>query len=130
MFLQDFSFNIYTLLYLFSIYLVLASLGLGCCMWAVSCGREWGLLSSCSAQASHCSGFSSCRARALDTRASIVVVHGLSCSVACEIFPGQGLNLCLLLWQVDSQSLARQRSPHLISFCTLYNELGLSFLFY
>ena len=61
-------------------------------------------------------------------QASIVVAHGLSCSVSCELFPGQGLNPRLLLWQVDSQSLAHQRSPHLISFCTLYDELGSSFL--
>ena len=25
---------------------------------------------------------------------SVVVAHGLSCSTACGIFPGQGLNLC------------------------------------
>ena len=42
-------------------------------------------------------GFSSCGARA-----SVVVAHGLSCSVACGIFPDQGLNLCPLHWQVDS----------------------------
>ena len=31
-----------------------------------------------------------------------VVVHRLSCSVACGIFPDQGLNLCPLHWLVDS----------------------------
>ena len=32
---------------------------------------------------------------------SVVVAHGLSCSEACGIFPDQGWNPCLLLWQVD-----------------------------
>ena len=68
-----------------------------------------GLFSSCCAQASHCSGFSRCRAGLQDTWASIVahmgstvvaprlqstgsvvVVHGLSCSAAGKIFPNQG----------------------------------------
>ena len=33
---------------------------------------------------------------------STAVAHWLSCSVACGIFLDQGLNLCLLHWQVDS----------------------------
>ena len=45
--------------------------------WAFSCCGEWGLLSSCSARASHCCGFSCCRAQALGCV--------LSCSVACGI---------------------------------------------
>ena len=40
----------------------------------------------CSAWASHCGGFSCCGARALGAWASVVVAHGLSCSVACGIF--------------------------------------------
>ena len=55
------------------------------------------------------SGFSCCRAWALGAGfsscgllASIVVAHGLSCSVACGIFLDQGSNLCPLHWQVDS----------------------------
>ena len=44
------------------IYLFLAALGLCCCVWA-----------------SHCGGFSCCRAQALGTRASVVVAHGFSC---------------------------------------------------
>ena len=31
-----------------------------------------------------------------------IVVHGPSCSVACGIHPGQGLNLSPLYWQADS----------------------------
>ena len=33
---------------------------------------------------------------------SVVVVHGLNCSVACRIFPDQGSNPCPLHWQADS----------------------------
>ena len=46
----------------------------------------------CGVQASHCGGFSCCRAQALGTRASVVVAHGLSCSAVCGIFPDQGSN--------------------------------------
>ena len=68
----------------------------------------------CCVRASHCGGFSCCRARALGAWASVVVahrlysagsvvvVHGLSCSVACGIFPDQGSNPCPLHWQADS----------------------------
>ena len=42
---------------------------------------------------------------------SVVVAHGASCSVACGIFPDQGLNLCPLHWQADSQPLHPQGSP-------------------
>ena len=40
--------------------------------------RQAGATLRCSAQASHCGGFSCCQARALGTRASVVVAHGLS----------------------------------------------------
>ena len=33
---------------------------------------------------------------------SLVVVHGLSCSAECGIFPDQGSNPCPLHWQADS----------------------------
>ena len=36
------------------------------------------------------------------------MAHGLSCSVACGIFPYQGSNWCLLNWQVDSLPLSHQ----------------------
>ena len=36
---------------------------------------------------------------------------GLSCSVACGIFPDQGSNPCFLHWQVDSLPLSHQGSP-------------------
>ena len=38
-------------------------------------------------------------------------MHGLSCSVACGVFPDQGWNPCLLHWQVDSLPLSHQGSP-------------------
>ena len=45
------------------------------------------------------------------TCGSLALEHGVSCSVACGIFPDQGLNLCLLHWQVDSLPLSHQQSP-------------------
>ena len=41
---------------------------------------------------------------------SVVVVHGLSCSVACGIFSVKGLSPCPLPWQVDSNSLCHLES--------------------
>ena len=61
---------------------------------------KWGLLSSCSVWASHCSGFSCCRAQAQQLWRT-----GFSCSAACGIFPDQGSNLCLLHWWADSLPL-------------------------
>ena len=63
---------------LFICYFILAALGLCGCLWAFSaCGKQ-GLLSSCAAQASHCSGFSCCRAWVLGMQASVVAARGLS----------------------------------------------------
>ena len=42
---------------------------------------------------------------------SAVVAHGLSCSMACGIFPGQGSNPRPLHWQADPQPLRHQGSP-------------------
>ena len=39
------------------------------------------------------------------------MAHGLSCSAVCGVFPDQGLNSCLLHWQVDSLPLSHQVSP-------------------
>ena len=41
---------------------------------------------------------------------SVVVVHGLSCSATCGIFPDQGSNPCPLHWQADSYPLCHQGS--------------------
>ena len=108
------------LTFFFMYLFVWAALGLHCCAWAFfSCIRA-PLLSSCDVQASYCSGFSSCRARAPGSQASVVAAHwcdivarplehrpsscgtGLSCSEACGIFLDQGSNPCPLHWQADS----------------------------
>ena len=53
-----------------------AVLRLRCCAWALSsCGKCW--LLYLQARASHCSGFSCCRAWALGAWASVLVVRGL-----------------------------------------------------
>ena len=78
---------------------------------AFSSCSEQGLLFSCGAWASHCGGFSHCRAQALQHAGVVVVMCGLSCTVACRLFPDQGLNPCPLHWQADSYPLGQQRSP-------------------
>ena len=95
-------------------YLFLAVLGL-VAAWA---------LSNCSKQASHCGGFSCCRAWALERTSfrscgSWVLEHRfnsrgpqeLSCPAARGIFPDQGSNPCLLHWQADSWPPSHQGSP-------------------
>ena len=91
--------------------------------------REQGLLSSYGARGSRCSGFFCFEAQSrgaqasaaapagspvttpeLQSTGSVVVTHGLSCSVACGIFPDQGSNLCPLPWQADSLPLSHQGS--------------------
>ena len=81
-----------------------------------------GLLSSYSVRASHCNGLSCCRAQALGPVGSVVVAHGLSCSLASGIFLDQGLNPFLLRWQADSSPLSHRGSPPVYfccSFCLL-----------
>ena len=46
----------------------------------------------------------------LQRAGSVVVARGLTCSVACGIFPDQGSNPCLLHWQADSLPLSHQGS--------------------
>ena len=67
------------------VFFFFGELGLHCC----SCCDKWGLISSCGTQASHCGGFSCCRALA-GCAASVVGAHGLSCPTACGIFLDQG----------------------------------------
>ena len=114
---REFYFYIFKFLFIF---LFLAALGLCCCPRAFSsCGA--GAPLCCGARASHCSGFSCCRAQALGMQASVVaarglqsagsvvVAHGLSCSTACGIFPDQGSNLCPLcsVWMEGQQAPAQ-----------------------
>ena len=88
------------------------SLFFGCTRSLLLCGffsscAEWGLLPSCDAWASYCSGLSCCRARALDHRLN-------SCGSQAHMwdFP-EKQNLCLLHWQADSLPLSYQGSPML-----------------
>ena len=72
-----------------------------------SCGMqalEFAGLSSCGmwAQQLWCAGSRACGLQQLWHTGSVVVAHGLSCSVACGIFPDQGQNPCPLHWQADS----------------------------
>ena len=73
------------------------------------CGTQ--TFSSCGALASHCHGFSGCRAQALGSWASVDVAHGPACSMACRVFPDQGSNPYPLCWQMDSHPLDHQGSP-------------------
>ena len=50
-------------------------------------------------------------AQGIKTAGSVAVEHGLSCSMACGLFLDQGLNPCLLPWQVDSLPLSHRGSP-------------------
>ena len=56
---------------------------------------------------------------------SVVVAHGLSCSVACGIFPHQGSSPCPLHWQADSQPLRHQGSPLLLFLMKITNSSSL-----
>ena len=65
---------------------------------------------------SRCAGLSPSRPLLLRSTGSrragsVIVAHGPSCSVACEIFPDQGSNPCPLHWQADSQPLRHHGSP-------------------
>ena len=94
---------------------------------------------------SHCGDFSCCRAQALglqwlphvgsvvmvprlQSTGSIAVVHGHSCPMACGIFPDQGLNPCLLHWQMDSFPLSDKGSPLMIFFMASWSLTSASWL--
>ena len=88
-------------------YLVLASAGSSLLPGFLSRCDEWGhlfiavwilLLQGIDSRAHRLSSHSS---RALGHKRRIVE-HGLSCSVACGIFPDQGWKPCFLRWQSDS----------------------------
>ena len=79
--------SFFFLIYLFNLFIF------GCI--GSSLQRAGATLLRCGAQASHCGGFSlwSTGSR---RAGSVVAAHGLSCSVACGIFPDQGSNPCPL----------------------------------
>ena len=82
----------------------MAALGLCCCVWAPSSCREWGLLSTCGARASHCAGFS------LQSTSSRLVDPMSCASWALEC----GLQLLwhtgLVVWQHMASSRTRDRA--------------------
>ena len=65
-----------------------------------------------------CVHFSSCDTQTHSSQALELGLSswgtGLSCSEACEIFPGQRSNLCPLNWQADSCLLHHQGSPKIL----------------
>ena len=83
-------------------YLFLAALRLCCCLWAFSGCGERGPLFFVVHRLLIAMASLSCRAQALGAWASVVVAHGLSCSVTCGIFLDQDSNPCPLHWQADS----------------------------
>ena len=93
------------LIYFWLCWVFVAALGL-----SLVVARSGRVLSGCTAQTSHCSGFSSHRAWAPGHTSSIVVVYQLSCLMACEIFPDQGSNPCPLHWQLNFQPVDHHRS--------------------
>ena len=76
----------YFVFLVFVLFCLLSKLGVHCCRWASHC---WWLLLLI--RGSRCLG-------------SVVVVHKLSCPVACGFFQDQGLNPYPLNWQVNSAS--------------------------
>ena len=76
---------------LFIIYYFFTVLGLRCCVQAFfSCGKQGATL-LCSAQASHCGGFSCCGAWALGKWSSVVAACGLS---SCGTWVLQRVGFC------------------------------------
>ena len=62
-----------------------------CWVFVAVCGlslvQSVGATLPCGARATHCSGFCCCGVWTLGAQASVVVVQGLGCSVACGIVP-------------------------------------------
>ena len=89
----------------------------GYCVWIFVSVRGLSLVvASGGHSSSRCAGLSLSQPLLLRSTGSrragsAVVAHGPSRSVACGIFPDQGLNPCPLHWQADSQPLRHQGSP-------------------
>ena len=111
--------------------LLLAAPSLHCCMQAFSGCGEWGY-SSCGCpvfplrwllllqstgsgvlrlQWLPCVGSVVVAQRLWSMPASVAVSQGLSCPMACGIFPDQGSNPCPLHWQVDSLATGPPGKP-------------------
>ena len=84
--------------------------------WVCVAGHRLSLVAAGRGSSRLCCSGSSLRCllfRSLGCRraGSVVVLHGLSCSTACVIFPDEGSNPCHLHWPVDSYPLCHQASP-------------------
>ena len=84
------------------------ALGLRCCAWAFSPCRGY---SSCGASLVAKHRLYGMWALVVRHSGSVVVGHGLSCSMACGIFPDRESNPCPLHWQADSYPPYHQGSP-------------------
>ena len=62
----------------------------------------------------------------LQSTGLVIVVNGVSCPLACGIFPNKGSNLCLLHWQEDSLPLSHQWSPEFFDSLLLSLLIGIS----
>ena len=91
---------LYLYIYIFNIiYSFLTALGLHWFVWIFSSCSEWKLLfvalhGLLIAVASLVIGSQACGLQELWCTGSVIIVHGLSCSVACGMFPDKGLNPC------------------------------------
>ena len=83
--------------------------------WPFSGCSDWGLLSSCSAQASYYSGFSR-QSTALKHAGFSSAAPELSCPRAYGVFLDQESNPCLVHWQGDSQPRDHQVSLEVPTF--------------
>ena len=87
------------------VYLLLAVLGLRCCL-GFALVAESKVLTVVASLVS---------ASGLQSTGSVVVACRLSCSEACRLFLDQGSNLSLWHWQVDSLPLSHRGSPGYLS---------------
>ena len=113
---------IYVCVYVYK-YSFLAALGLRCCTRAFLWLWWAGATLRCCGWASHCGGFSCCRAQAVGARASVVVAHGLSCSAACGNLPGLGLKP-MSPALADRFLTLRQQGSLVASFFRLFSHIG------
>ena len=111
----------------FMIYLVLAVLGLHCCLGfsLVAVSRSYSLVVLCRLlivaaslvvkrwfQVMWASVLQHMSLVVAAPGSRVVVTHWLSCCSTCGIFPDQGLNLYLWHWQADSLPASHQGSPY------------------
>ena len=90
----NYTFFYLTTLFFFFLFLFLAVLCLHCCVQAFSSCGEGGYSSlRCGARASHCSGYSCCRAWALGMQASVVAARGPQ-GVQASVVATCGLSTC------------------------------------